>query len=64
MRDFMLGIFLDTEASGLDAKKHKILEVAFKIVDLSTGEVQDNYESLGQLVLLRTFRLLRLVRYF
>ena len=46
MRDFMLGIFLDTEASGLDAKKHKILEVAFKIVDLSTGEVQDNYESI------------------
>ncbi|PCI95914.1 DNA polymerase III subunit epsilon [Candidatus Aerophobetes bacterium] len=42
----MLGIFLDTEASGLDAKKHKILEVAFKIVDLSAGEVQDNYESI------------------
>lgn len=42
----MLGVFLDTEASGLDAKKHKILEVAFKIVDLSTGEIQDNYESI------------------
>lgn len=46
MRDFMLGIFLDTEASGLDAKKHKILEVAFKIVDLKTGIVQDGYESI------------------
>ncbi len=42
----MLGIFLDTETNGLDARMHKILEIAFKIVDLSNGEVKRRYVSL------------------
>lgn len=42
----MLGVFLDTEASGLNANKHKILEIAFQIVDLKTGKVLDHFESI------------------
>lgn len=41
----MLGIFLDTETNGLNAKKHKILEIAIKILDLSTGELKCAYET-------------------
>ncbi len=46
MRLDMLGIFLDTEANGLDAKKHKIIEIAFKIVDLSSGQIHDEFENI------------------
>ena len=42
----MLGVFLDTEANGLNAQIHKILELALKIVDLKTGEVKQDYQSL------------------
>ena len=42
----MLGIFLDTEANGLNAHKNKILEVAFKIVDVGSGQVLETYHSL------------------
>ena len=42
----MLGIFLDTETNGLNSKIHKILEIAYKIVDLSTGEVKEAYQTL------------------
>jgi oligoribonuclease len=41
----MLGIFLDTEASGLNAMKHKVLEIALKVVDVETGEVEGEYQS-------------------
>lgn len=41
----MLGIFLDTEANGLNYKKHKLIEIAFRILDLETGEEKDRYES-------------------
>lgn len=41
----MLGIFLDQETTGLDNYRHKLLEVAFKIVSLQTGEVQASFES-------------------
>ncbi|MBS0627051.1 MAG: 3'-5' exonuclease [Verrucomicrobia bacterium] len=41
----MLGIFLDTETNGLNAFKHKAIEIAFKIVDLQTALVIDSYES-------------------
>lgn len=41
----MLGIFLDTEANGLNSQIHKILEVAFKIVDLESGELKFEYQS-------------------
>jgi DNA polymerase-3 subunit epsilon/oligoribonuclease len=42
----MLGIFLDTETNGLNFKKHKILEIAYKIVDLKTGELKEEFESI------------------
>ena len=41
----MLGIFLDSETNGLNPFKHKIIEVAFKIIDLSTGYCLESYES-------------------
>jgi len=42
----MLGIFLDTETNGLNSQIHKILEIAYKIVDLSTGELLEEFHSL------------------
>ena len=42
----MLGIFIDIETNGLDAFQHRILEIAFKIIDLSTGDFKDSYESI------------------
>lgn len=42
----MLGIFLDTEANGLNAKKHRILEIAFQILDVATGEVKERFHAL------------------
>ncbi len=42
----MLGIFLDTETNGLNPFKHKILELAFLITDMQTGEVKGSYESI------------------
>lgn len=41
----MLGIFLDTETNGLNPLKHHILEIAFKIVDVLTGEVKAQFQS-------------------
>jgi DNA polymerase-3 subunit epsilon/oligoribonuclease len=41
-----LGIFLDTETSGLCPRRHRTLEIALKIVDLSTGEVCDKFHSI------------------
>jgi len=41
----MLGIFLDTEANGLNSQIHKILELAYKIVDLKTGALKDEYQT-------------------
>lgn len=45
----MLGIFLDTETNGLNAHIHKVLEIAFKIVDLRTGERKADYQTIVQL---------------
>ena len=42
----MLGIFLDIETSGLDPKKHTILELAFKIVDVKTGILHETFTEL------------------
>lgn len=42
---FVLGIFLDTETNGLNAFKHRILQIAFKIVDLTSGNIIDSYEA-------------------
>ena len=42
----MIGIFLDTETNGLNAHKHFILEIAFKLIDLRTGAFIDEYQTL------------------
>ncbi len=42
----MLGIFLDQETTGLDSYRHKLLEIALKVVDLSSGKNIASYESL------------------
>jgi oligoribonuclease len=42
----LLGIFLDTETNGLNPKKHRIVEIAFQIVDVLNGDVRDSFESL------------------
>jgi oligoribonuclease len=42
----MLGIFLDIETSGLDSFHHRVLEIAFKIVDLEVGEEKYSYQSI------------------
>ena len=42
----MLGIFLDTETNGLDPFSHRVLEIAFKLIDLKTGVFIDSYEAI------------------
>jgi oligoribonuclease len=42
----MLGIFLDLETSGLDTQRHRILEIAFKIIDFSTGSLVIEYQTI------------------
>jgi DNA polymerase-3 subunit epsilon/oligoribonuclease len=41
----MLGIFLDQETTGLDSKKHRVLEIAFCVIDLATGEEKVSFDS-------------------
>ncbi len=41
----MKGIFLDTEASGLDPFIHSILEIGIKAIDLSSGECLGAYST-------------------
>ncbi len=41
----MLGIFLDTEANGLNPKNHKIIEIAYQIIDVYSGELTDSFHS-------------------
>ncbi len=42
----MIGVFLDTETNGLNAIHHRILEIAFKIVDLKDGTVKEEFQTL------------------
>ncbi len=42
----MIGIFLDTETNGLDCFKHRILEIAFTLIDLKTRETLFEYSSI------------------
>jgi DNA polymerase-3 subunit epsilon/oligoribonuclease len=42
----LLGVFLDTETNGLNPFKHKILEIAFKIIDIETGFCSAQYEAI------------------
>jgi len=41
----MLGIFLDQETTGLDSRKHNVIELAFKVLHLATGEQVGEYSS-------------------
>lgn len=42
----MLGIFLDTETNGLNALKHRLIEVAFKILDVEMGALRGEYSAI------------------
>lgn len=42
----MLAVFLDTETNGLNPYKHKVIEIAYKILDVKTGDLKDSFESL------------------
>ena len=44
----MLGIFFDQETTGLDSRRHRVLDLAFMIVNLSTGEIVRSYSCLIQ----------------
>ena len=39
----MLAVFLDIETTGLDPTKHKAIDIAFKIVDLSSNQLVSSY---------------------
>ncbi len=41
----MLGIFLDTETNGLNPRKHRVLEIAFQILNIETGACLDKFHS-------------------
>jgi oligoribonuclease len=42
----MQAIFLDIETTGLDPYRHRVVEIAFKILDPQTGEVRLTYQSI------------------
>lgn len=42
----MLAIFLDMETTGLDQSKHHAIDIAFTIVDVSTGKEILSYQSI------------------
>jgi len=42
----MLGIFLDTETIGRNPQKHRVIEIAFRIIDVLSGEEKDSFHSL------------------
>jgi hypothetical protein len=41
----VLGIFLDTETNGLNILKHKMIEIAFKILDMANGHLVEGFHS-------------------
>lgn len=45
----MLAIFLDIETSGLDPLRHSPIDIAFKVIDTSTGELKAIYQSIIKL---------------
>ncbi len=45
----MIGIFLDTEANGLDWAIHKMIELSFILIDLRTGNQIESYSTLIQI---------------
>lgn len=45
----MLVIFLDIETTGLDPVRNHVIDIAFKIVDHTTGELKATYQSIIKL---------------
>lgn len=45
----MLAIFLDIETTGLDSNRHHAIDIAFKVIDVSTGELRAVYQSIVQI---------------
>lgn len=43
--EIMLGIFLDSETNGLNHHNHKVVELAFQIVDMLSGELKATYQT-------------------
>lgn len=44
-RPIVLGIFLDTETNGLNPRKHKVLELAYKILNVNSGELKEAFQA-------------------
>lgn len=42
----MRAVFLDLETTGLDPKSHCVIDIAFKIVDISSGQTLAQYQSI------------------
>jgi oligoribonuclease len=42
----MRAIFLDIETTGLDATKHHVLDIAFKVIDISSEEIKISWQSI------------------
>lgn len=42
----MLGIFLDSETNGLNPNIHRVIELAYKIIDLYSGEEKEIFNTL------------------
>lgn len=42
----MLAIFLDIETTGLDFTRHHAIDIAFKVVDISSGELKGAFQSI------------------
>ena len=42
----MIGIFLDTETNGLDPLKNRVIEIAYKLVDLLTGDLLEEFSDI------------------
>ncbi|MBS4168806.1 hypothetical protein PARA125_001451 [Parachlamydia sp. AcF125] len=43
---FMQAIFLDLETTGLDWTKHVVIDIAFKVVDLSKNQIRTSFQKL------------------
>ena len=39
-------IFLDTETTGLNPEKHRIIEIAYRVIDSITGKGLVSYETI------------------
>lgn len=41
----MLAIFLDLESTGLDFRRHHVIEIAFKVINICDGSLKGSYQS-------------------